>query len=111
MKPEPTKEQTLNVVHALEQSHGTTLQILRDALSDADRRTALLALQTELKQLELTAKLTGQLNASPQLNFLISPEFVKLKQIITTQLTPFPEARLALSEALDTLVQEGTDDG
>lgn len=105
MKPEPIKVEGLNVVNALTTSHEKTLEILADALREGDRRTALLALQTEIKQLELTAKLTGQLNEAPQLNLLMSPAYVQLKQTLMEKLLPFPEARLALSEALTKLAE------
>jgi hypothetical protein len=100
VKPEATKEEVLNAINALIKSHDTTLEILEDSLAEGDRRTALMALQTEIKQLELNAKLTGQLNDTPQVNFLLNPEFVRLKQIMIKSLEPFPEARVRLSEAL-----------
>lgn len=100
MKPEPINVEGLNVVNALTTSHAKTLEILNDSLAEGDRKTALLALNTEIKQLELNAKLTGQLNESPQVNILMQPEFVKLKQIIIKTLEPYPDARLKLSEAL-----------
>jgi hypothetical protein len=106
VKPEASKEETLNVVNALIESHDTTLKILKDSLDEGDRRTALMALQTEIKQLELTAKLTGQLNEAPQVNLLMNPEFMKLKQIIVKELAPYPEARVALSDALDALAED-----
>lgn len=100
MRPEPAKEETLNVVNALITSHAKTVEILEDSLAEGDRKTALMALQTEIRQLELTAKLTGQLNEAPQMNILMHPEFMKLKQIMIKTLEPFPDARLKLSEAL-----------
>ena len=105
MKPEPTTVEGLNVVNALTTSHGKTLDILTDSLSEGDRRTALLAIQTENKQLELMAKLTGQLNEAPQLNLLMSPSFVKLKQILIKTLEPHPQLRLEVSEALSKLAE------
>lgn len=108
MRPEPINVEGLNVVNALTTSHATTLRILEDSLAEGDRRTALMALQTEIKQLELNAKLTGQLNDAPQVNFLLNPEFVKLKQIMIKTLEPFPDARLKLSEAL---IEMTEDDG
>jgi hypothetical protein len=110
VKPEATKEETLNVVNALTSSHAKTLEILHDSLAEGDRRTALMALQTEIKQLELNAKLTGQLNDAPQVNFLLNPEFVKLKQILIKTLEPFPDARVRLSEALTEIANDDNTD-
>jgi hypothetical protein len=50
MKPKPIKVEGLNVVNALTASHAKPLEILTDSFNDGDRRTALLALQTEIKQ-------------------------------------------------------------
>lgn len=111
VKPEAAKEETLNVVNQLIDSHRTTLEILQDSLNEGDRRTALKALEVELRQLELNAKITGQLNDSPQVNFLLNPEFVKLKQILIKSLEPYPEARLKLSEELMEIMNDGEGDG
>jgi hypothetical protein len=102
---EPTMVEGLNVVNALTTSHRKTLEILSDALNEGDRRTALLAIRTENKQLELMAKLTGQLNEAPQLNLLMSPSFVKLKQVLIKTLEPHPQLRLEVSEALNKLAE------
>jgi hypothetical protein len=107
MKPEPTTVEGLNVVNALTTSHAKTLDILTDSLNEGDRRTALLAIRTENKQLELMAKLTGQLNEAPQLNILMNPEFMKLKSVILTTLAPYPDARLKLSERLAEMLDDG----
>ena len=72
---------------------------------------ALKALEVEIKQIELMAKLTGQLNEAPEVNFMLNPEFVRLKQVIIETLLPYPEARLALSDALDGHAKESNDDG
>ena len=109
VRPEPTTVEGLNVVNALTTSHAKTLDILTDSLNEGDRRTALLALQIEIKQLELTAKLTGQLNEAPQLNILMSPEFVKLKSVIIKTLEPYPEARLMLSDTLAEILDDSKD--
>jgi hypothetical protein len=45
------------------------------------------------------------------MNFVVNPEFVRLKQVIVEKLLPYPEARLALSDALDALAEESNDGG
>jgi hypothetical protein len=110
-QPEATKEEALNVINALTASHNTTLKIMREALNERDWRTALMALQTELKQLDLMAKLNGQLSQTPQNDFLRGRVFVKLRQIVVKKLAPFPDARLALSEGLEAIEQDADLDG
>jgi len=100
VKPEPTQVDDLNVINALTSSHQTTLAILHDSLNEGDRKTALMALQTEIKQLDLIAKVTGQLDETPSVNILLSPEYLTLKQVVVTALLDYPEARLEVSEAL-----------
>lgn len=114
VKPEPTQVNDLNVINALTSSHQTTLEILHDSLNEGDRKTALMALQTEIKQLDLIAKVTGQLDETPSVNILLSPEYLTLKQVVVTALLDYPEARLEVSEALARLSKytqnEQTDD-
>jgi hypothetical protein len=100
----------LNVRNQLLLSHQDLRAIFNDALQHGDRRSALKALEVELKQLELNAKITGQFSDAPQVNLLMAPEFVKLKQVIVDRLLPFPDARLALSTALDELAEESGND-
>jgi len=106
--PEATKEETLNVVNELVRSHKNLLELYEEARAIGNIDAAIRALGEERRHLELVAKLTGQLNESPQINLLMNPEFMKLKQIIVKQLAPFPEARLALSDALDTIAEDDT---
>jgi hypothetical protein len=92
--------QSVNVLDQLKKSHEVTLQILDAALNKGRDRVALKALEVEIKQFELTAKLTGQLNEVPQVNFLLSPEYMQLKQVIVKALEPYPEARQEAARAL-----------
>lgn len=99
--------ETLNVVDSLNESHDRVIKLFNESIKDGDRRAALLAIEAETRQLSLIAKVTGQTNTrAPQVNFLINPTFVKLKNLMVTKLMPFPEARLALSEAFDELRQD-----
>jgi hypothetical protein len=96
----------LNAIDALTESHERVLSIFNEAVNAGNRREALLAINAETKQLELMAKITGQTSAPAQVNFLIHPQFVKLKTMMVQKLTPFPEARVALSEAFEEMAQE-----
>jgi predicted transcriptional regulator len=107
---EVAKREALNVVNALETSHENLLKIFNDALADGDRKSALAAIDAETRQLSLIAKVTGQLNAAPQVNFLLNPQFLEIKRVIVEKLMPYPEARVALSEALDSMISEDSED-
>jgi len=110
VKPEAEKEETLNVINELVRSHKELLSLYQAARQDRDIDAAIRALAEERKHLELTAKLTGQLNEAPQVNFLLNPEFVRLKQILIETLEPFPDARLKLSERLTEIANDGDGD-
>jgi hypothetical protein len=111
MKPEPVEVEGLNVVNALLESRKRVLSIYDEARQTGDMRAAIAALQCEVSQLALMGKLTGQLNDAPQVNFLLNPEFVRLKQILIKTLEPFPEARVRLSEALTEIADDDNNNG
>lgn len=111
VKPEPVMVEGLNVVNALLESRKRVLSIYDEARQTGDMRAAIQALQCEVSQLSLMGKLTGQLSDAPQVNFLLNPEFVRLKQILIKTLEPYPDARVKLSEALTEIANDGEDDG
>lgn len=52
------------------------------------------------KCLELLARVTGELDERPPVNFIMMPVWVELRAQILATLEPFPEARKALTDAL-----------
>jgi hypothetical protein len=83
--------------------HARTLAILDAAESTSQHRTALSAIREARSNLELLAKLLGELDERPQVNILISPT---VQTAIIAALGPYPEARLAVADAL-----RGLEDG
>lgn len=53
-------------------------------------------------QLELIGKLLGQIDTRPQINLLALPQWGQVRGVIMEALDPFPDARIALADALDT---------
>lgn len=53
--------------------------------------------------IESIAKITGELNDKPQLtiNLAASPEWIQLQGVLLAALSPFPDARLAVADAID----------
>jgi len=104
------EKQGINIIQQLERSLQTTQHIIEISLKRGKTRDALKALDVERRQLELTAKLTGQLHEAPQVNFLLSSEYIQLKQVIIKALEPYPEARqqaaLALRGVNDEIVDQ-----
>ena len=77
-----------------------TLAILEAAESTRQHKTALSAIREAKSNLELLAKLVGELDERP-VNVLISPEWIELRAVIVAALEPHPEARGAVLSALE----------
>jgi hypothetical protein len=80
-----------------------TLAVLEAAEATKQHRTALSAIREARSNLELLAKLLGELDERPQVNVLISPT---VQTAIIAALGPYPQARLAVADALKGL-EEG----
>lgn len=84
-----------------------TLTILEAAEKEDDRSTALKAIKEARGNLELLAKLLGELAERQVINILVAPEWINLRAVILAALEPYPEARLALAEALRGVEERG----
>ena len=82
------------------------LAILDKAEETGELRTALSAIREARGNLELLAKLLGELEERPVVNLNISPEWLELRTVIVGALEPHPEALRAVVGAL-----EGADGG
>jgi hypothetical protein len=88
----------LEQVRDLQQS---TLNILAGAEQAKQYRTALGAIREARGNLELLAKLLGELDEGPTVNVLISPEWLELRAVIVGALEPYSEARGAVLRAIE----------
>lgn len=77
-----------------------TLAILEAAETTSQHRTALSAIREARSNLELLAKLVGELDERP-VNVLISPEWMELRAVIVGALAPHEEARSAVLRAIE----------
>ena len=83
-----------------------TFEVDRAETKYADPRDLVLRTYDRIQnQLELVAKLIGELNDQPQVNILIAPEWLTVRAALLSALAPFPEARRAVAERL--LLMEG----
>jgi hypothetical protein len=101
--------QALDVVKQLKVINSVTLNILKEARTAKESTLALQAIDRVHKQLELQAKLLGNLDERPVINVLLTPEWVTIRQAITSALAPYGEAREAVALALMSL--EGVTNG
>jgi hypothetical protein len=80
---------------------GRALAILEAAEASEQHRTALSAIREARGNLELLAKLLGELDDRPQVNVLISPEWLELRAVIVGALEPYTDARGAVLRAIE----------
>jgi hypothetical protein len=78
-----------------------TLAILEAAESTNQHRTALSAIREARSNLELLAKLLGELDERPVVNLSLSPEWLELRAVIVAALAPHPQALSAVVGALE----------
>src|SRR5215208_1947738 len=80
---------------------GHALDILERAEKAGDLRTALAAISQARGNLELLGKLAGELDDRPQVNVLVSPEWLELRAVIVGALEPHSEACGAVLKAIE----------
>jgi hypothetical protein len=76
------------------------LDILERAEKTGDLRTALAAISQARGNLELLGKLAGELDERPVMNVLVSTEWATIRTALMEALSPYPEARSAVSGRL-----------
>ena len=91
----------LDVVKQLRDINAATLAILEEARDTHQSALALKAVDRVQKQIELQAKLLGELQDGQTVNVLVAPEWVSLRATILVALVPFADAREAVVEALN----------
>jgi hypothetical protein len=92
--------QAIDVVKQLKAINGATLAILKEARADKNGELALKAVDRIQRQLELQAKLLGELQQEGTINVSISPEWLFIRAVILRAVTPYPEALKAITAAL-----------
>ncbi len=80
-----------------------TLAILEAAEETHQYRTALAAIREARSNLELLAKLLGELDERPVMNVLVSAEWVMVRTAMMEALGPYTQARVAVAEHLSEL--------
>jgi hypothetical protein len=96
--PEVARADTL--LDQVKDLQARTLAILDAAEEAGERREALAAIREARGNLELLAKLLGEIDERPVVNLVLSPEWLAVRSTILLALTPHPVARLAVADAL-----------
>jgi hypothetical protein len=92
--------EAIDIVAQLKAINAAALGVLKDARTSGDGELMLKASDRILKQIELQARLIGELDDRPQINILISAEWAELRLLILQALDPYPDARTAVAEVL-----------
>ena len=90
-----------NLLDQVQDLQERTLAILEGAEETKQHRTAPSAVREARSNVELLAKLLGELDERPQVNVLVSPEWLELHAVIVGALEPHPQARGAVLRALE----------
>jgi hypothetical protein len=80
---------------------GRAYGILDKAEAADDLRTALGAIREARGNLELLAKLLGELDERPVVNLTVSPEWLELRAVIVAALEPHEDARESVLRAIE----------
>lgn len=92
----------IDVVRQLKAINSACLEVLQKSRADGSHSISLRAVDRIHRQIELQAKLLGELQegGGPQVNVLIAPEWHEVRVTVLQALERFPEARAAVAEVL-----------
>jgi len=101
-KPVRRKARLSTLLARVEQ--GSAFVVDRTETKVADPRELVLKAAAQLTtQVQLLAKLLGQLDERPQVNVLMAPEWLQVRAALLTALAPYADARMAVAAALTSL--------
>ncbi len=90
----------IDVVQQLKAINAACLEVLKQARSDRKYSLSLRAVDRIVRQIELQAKLLGQIQDGPTVNVAVLPEWHGIRRLVADALQPYPEARVAVAGAL-----------
>ena len=98
---EAQKDQhAIDAVQQLRAINAACLEVLRQARADGKHSILLRAVDRIARQIELQAKLLGQIQEGTTVNVAVLPEWHGIRQSVLEALHPYPEARMAVVQAL-----------
>lgn len=93
----------IDVHRQLRDINAAVREVLEQAQKDHDGELALKASDRILKQLELQAKLLGELQDGNVVNVIVAPQWIELRAVILAALHPYPDAAQAVAGRLQML--------
>jgi len=101
--------QALDVVRQLQVINGACLEILQKSRASGKDTVSLAAIDRVHRQIELQARLLGELQEGQTVNVLVAPEWHQVRLVVVNALRPYPEAGAAVAQALAALPAAGGD--
>lgn len=89
-----------SLLEELQRLRRRALAILDKAEGADDLRTALAVIREARSMVELLLETEGKLDRRDVLNVTLSPEWLHIQSVMINALEPFPDARIAVAEAL-----------
>lgn len=102
-KDEADVRHAIDLAQQLKAINGAALQVLADARRSGDAELALKAIDRVQRQLEMVAKIAGDLDERPILAIWLNPDWLRIETALIEALAPFPDARLAVVDRLKAL--------
>jgi len=93
--------EAIDLLAELKELREKAMSLLLQAELSGDIRTALQGIREARACLELLAEVQGELDRRPTLNVLaVSPQWLQVRSVVMTALTPYPEARREVAAGL-----------
>jgi hypothetical protein len=93
-------EHALDITKQLRAINAVSLSILDEARRSNNPTIALKAIDRVQRQIELQAKLLGELDERPHVDIMLTPEWLSARAALLAALQPYPEARVAVAQRL-----------
>lgn len=90
----------IDAMQQLKAINAACLEVLRKAREAEDHSILLRAVDRIARQIELQARLLGELQEGATVNILVMPEWQRVRQLVVEALRPYPEARAAVARVL-----------
>ena len=91
----------IDIVQQLKAINSVCWRVLQEARETGDHALVLRATDRVFKQIELQAKLIGELEQEGTTTITITPQWVAIRTVLLHALAPYPEARAAVAAALE----------
>ncbi len=89
-----------DLLSRLEALQSRTLAVLEAVEGTENYGVALAAIREARSNLELIGRVTKELESMPTINLTLNPDYLEARAVIVQALSPYPEARQAVSDAL-----------